>query len=138
MVWGVSFPFKRYSTDKILKVVGLGTLHAWQSFGDNVSPDLQAVAKGLGGGSVSSRLIADTRPLIRHAHSYGSIGALLMSKKIADGIRDASGFWKHGHTYQVRPFVCYFVCEAGFIICVCYIGAPSSLCSFACSTEGGH
>lgn len=45
------------------------------------------------------------------AFSYGSIGALLMSKKIADGIRDASGFWKHGHTYQVCPSVCYSMCE---------------------------
>ncbi len=24
-----------------------------------------------------------------------------MSKKVADGIRDSAGFWKHGHTYQV-------------------------------------
>jgi acetylornithine/succinyldiaminopimelate/putrescine aminotransferase len=31
---------------------GLGTLHAWQTFADGVSPDLQAVAKGLGGGYV--------------------------------------------------------------------------------------
>lgn len=31
---------------------GMGTLHAWESFGDNAPPDIQAVAKGLGGGSV--------------------------------------------------------------------------------------
>lgn len=31
----------------------MGTLHAWESYGDGVSPDLQAVAKGLGGGYVS-------------------------------------------------------------------------------------
>jgi hypothetical protein len=30
----------------------MGTLHAWESFGDNTPPDIQAVAKGLGGGSV--------------------------------------------------------------------------------------
>ena len=29
-----------------------------------------------------------------------------MSKRIADGIRDASGFWKHGHTYQAHPVSC--------------------------------
>jgi E3 ubiquitin-protein ligase TRIP12 len=29
---------------------GMGTTHAWQSFGDGVAPDIQAVAKGLGGG----------------------------------------------------------------------------------------
>lgn len=33
----------------------MGTLHAWQSYGDNVSPDIQAVAKGLGGGYVPDR-----------------------------------------------------------------------------------
>lgn len=42
------------------------------------------------------------RSLIGHTHSYASIGAILISKKVADGIRDTSGFWKHGHTYQVR------------------------------------
>lgn len=30
----------------------MGTLHAWESYGDNVSPDIQAIAKGLGGGCV--------------------------------------------------------------------------------------
>ncbi|OBZ73839.1 hypothetical protein A0H81_06383 [Grifola frondosa] len=50
-------------------------------------PDIQAVAKGLGGG-------------------YASIGAILMSKKVADGVRDSAGFWKHGHTYQAHPLAC--------------------------------
>ncbi|KAF9454224.1 PLP-dependent transferase [Macrolepiota fuliginosa MF-IS2] len=65
----------------------MGTLHAWQSFGDGVAPDIQAVAKGLGGG-------------------YASIGAVLMSKKVAEGIRGNSGLWKHGHTYQAHPLAC--------------------------------
>jgi hypothetical protein len=30
--------------------VGMGTTHAWESFGDNEPPDIQTVAKGLGGG----------------------------------------------------------------------------------------
>lgn len=30
----------------------MGTLHAWESFGDGEPPDIQAVAKGLGGGRV--------------------------------------------------------------------------------------
>lgn len=34
-------------------------------------------------------------------HRYATIGAILMSKKVVDGIRDKGGFWKHGHTYQV-------------------------------------
>jgi hypothetical protein len=33
---------------------------------------------------------------------YATIGAILMSKKVVDGVRDKGGFWKHGHTYQVR------------------------------------
>lgn len=74
--------------DEVMSGMGrMGTLHAWESFGDNVAPDIQAVAKGLGGG-------------------YASIGAILMSQKIADGIRDHSGLWKHGHTYQAHPLAC--------------------------------
>lgn len=74
--------------DEIMSGMGrMGTLHAWESFGDGVKPDIQAVAKGLGGG-------------------YATIGAVLMSKKVAEGIRDGSGFWKHGHTYQGQPLAC--------------------------------
>ncbi|KAF7297822.1 RING-type domain-containing protein [Mycena kentingensis (nom. inval.)] len=74
--------------DEVMSGMGrMGTLHAWESFGDGVAPDIQAVAKGLGGG-------------------YASIGAVLMSKRVADGLRDASGFWKHGHTYQGNPLSC--------------------------------
>jgi len=32
----------------------MGTTHAWESFGDNEPPDIQAVAKGLGGGYAAS------------------------------------------------------------------------------------
>ncbi|KAL9713467.1 hypothetical protein Ac2012v2_003077 [Leucoagaricus gongylophorus] len=74
--------------DEVMSGMGrMGTLHAWQSFGDNVAPDIQAVAKGLGGG-------------------YASIGAVLMSKRVAQGIRGNSGIWKHGHTYQAHPLAC--------------------------------
>ncbi len=34
--------------------LGMGTTHAWESFGDDEPPDIQAVAKGLGGGCVAS------------------------------------------------------------------------------------
>jgi len=72
--------------DEVMSGMGrMGTLHAWESFGDGVAPDIQAVAKGLGGG-------------------YASIGAVLMSQKVVDGIR--SGIWKHGHTYQAHPLAC--------------------------------
>ncbi|KAJ7030466.1 pyridoxal phosphate-dependent transferase [Mycena alexandri] len=74
--------------DEVMSGMGrMGTLHAWESFGDGVAPDIQAVAKGLGGG-------------------YASIGAVLMSKRIIDGLRGASGLWKHGHTYQGNPLSC--------------------------------
>jgi len=74
--------------DEVMSGMGrMGSLHAWETFGDGVAPDIQAIAKGLGGG-------------------YASIGAVLMSQKVADGIRDQNGFWKHGHTYQAHPISC--------------------------------
>ncbi|TFK26192.1 PLP-dependent transferase [Coprinopsis marcescibilis] len=74
--------------DEVMSGMGrMGTLHGWQSFGDGVAPDIQAVAKGLGGG-------------------YATIGAILISPKVTDGIQSTSGFWKHGHTYQAHPLAC--------------------------------
>lgn len=29
-----------------------------------------------------------------------------MSERVATGIRDNSGFWNHGHTYQAHPIAC--------------------------------
>jgi adenosylmethionine-8-amino-7-oxononanoate aminotransferase len=63
------------------------TLHAWQgpnSYTDEVSPDIQAIAKGLGSG-------------------YGSIGAILLNSKIAEGFRQGGNYFQHGHTYQAHP-----------------------------------
>ena len=34
-----------------------------------------------------------------------SIGAVLLSKSIADAINDTAG-WKNGHTYQAHPLAC--------------------------------
>ncbi|KAL0953367.1 hypothetical protein HGRIS_004604 [Hohenbuehelia grisea] len=74
--------------DEVMSGMGrMGTRHAWESFGDGCSPDIQAVAKGLGGG-------------------YASIGAVLMSPRIRDGLYSQSGLWKHGHTYQAHPLSC--------------------------------
>ncbi|KAJ3505938.1 hypothetical protein NMY22_g17408 [Coprinellus aureogranulatus] len=74
--------------DEVMSGMGrMGSLHGWQSLGDGCAPDLQAVAKGLGGG-------------------YASIGAVLMSPKVVEGIRGKSGLWKHGHTYQAHPLAC--------------------------------
>ena len=39
------------SSPKLTNIrTGMGTMHAWQSFGDGEAPDIQGVAKGLGGG----------------------------------------------------------------------------------------
>ena len=62
-----------------------GTTHAWQQEG--VSPDIQAIAKGLGGG-------------------YQPIGAMLASGRIIDTIRAGSGAFQHGHTYLAHPLAC--------------------------------
>jgi len=62
-----------------------GTLHAWEQEG--IAPDIQAVAKGLGGG-------------------YQPIGAMLASGQIIDTIRQGSGAFQHGHTYLAHPMAC--------------------------------
>ncbi|HXW23121.1 MAG TPA: aspartate aminotransferase family protein [Xanthobacteraceae bacterium] len=62
-----------------------GTRHAWEQEG--VAPDIQTVAKGLGGG-------------------YAPIGATLASGKIAEAMRNGSGTLLHGHTYMGHPLGC--------------------------------
>ena len=62
-----------------------GTLHAWEQEG--ISPDIQLIAKGLGGG-------------------YQPIGAMLATSRMADTIRQGSGAFQHGHTYLAHPLAC--------------------------------
>jgi adenosylmethionine-8-amino-7-oxononanoate aminotransferase len=62
-----------------------GTLHACEQEG--VAPDLMAIAKGLGGG-------------------YAPIGAMLISGRIADVIRQGSGAFPHSQTYNGHPLAC--------------------------------
>jgi len=62
-----------------------GTLHACEQ--DGISPDIMAIAKGLGGG-------------------YMPIGAMLMSDKIFNTIADGSGAFQHSHTYTGHPLAC--------------------------------
>ncbi len=59
-----------------------GTLFASEQ--EEISPDICAVAKGLGAG-------------------YQPIGAMLCTGEIFDTIRDGSGFFQHGHTYNGHP-----------------------------------
>ena len=62
-----------------------GTLWAFEQEG--IVPDLVAIAKGLGAG-------------------YQPIGALMVSKGIADTIQGGSGFFQHGHTYIGHAAAC--------------------------------
>jgi adenosylmethionine-8-amino-7-oxononanoate aminotransferase len=72
-----------------------GTLHAWEQEG--VAPDIQVVAKGLGGG-------------------YQPIGAMLAGGHVMDAIRQGSGTFMHGHTYQAHPIACAAALEVQKII----------------------
>jgi adenosylmethionine-8-amino-7-oxononanoate aminotransferase len=62
-----------------------GTLHACEQEG--ISPDLMAIAKGLGGG-------------------YVPVGALLMQEDIFQAVADGSGAFQHTHTYMGHPLAC--------------------------------
>lgn len=72
-----------------------GTRHAWEQEG--IAPDIQAIAKGLGGG-------------------YQPIGAMLASARIVDIIRDGSGAFQHGHTYLAHPLACAAALEVQQVI----------------------
>ncbi|WP_419900349.1 aspartate aminotransferase family protein [Roseomonas sp. USHLN139] len=69
--------------DEVMSGMGRsGTRHAWEQEG--VAPDLQAIAKGLGGG-------------------YQAIGAVLVAGRVADAVEQGSGAFQHGHTYLAHP-----------------------------------
>ncbi|HEY2618406.1 MAG TPA: aspartate aminotransferase family protein [Acetobacteraceae bacterium] len=72
-----------------------GTMHAWEQEG--IAPDLQVVAKGLGGG-------------------YQPIGGVLIGGKVVDAINTGSGGFMHGHTYQAHPVACAAALEVQRII----------------------
>ncbi len=72
-----------------------GTTHAWQQEG--VTPDIQVIAKGLGGG-------------------YQPIGGILIAGRLVEAIRAGSGAFMHGHTYQAHPVACAGALEVQRII----------------------
>jgi adenosylmethionine-8-amino-7-oxononanoate aminotransferase len=72
--------------DEVMSGMGrTGTTHAWEQEG--IAPDIQAIAKGLGGG-------------------YQPIGGLLVAGRVIEALRAGSGTHKHGHTYQAHPVAC--------------------------------
>ena len=86
-----------------------GTTHAWQQEG--VTPDIQVIAKGLGGG-------------------YQPIGGILIGGRIVDAVRTGSGAFMHGHTYQAHPVACAgalevqrVIAEEGLVANVAAMGA---------------
>jgi adenosylmethionine-8-amino-7-oxononanoate aminotransferase len=86
-----------------------GTTHAWEQEG--TAPDIQVIAKGLGGG-------------------YQPIGGILIAGKIAEAIRAGSGGFIHGHTYQAHPVACAgaleiqrIIKEQNLLANVCEMGA---------------
>jgi adenosylmethionine-8-amino-7-oxononanoate aminotransferase len=62
-----------------------GTLYACEQEG--ISPDLIAIAKGLGGG-------------------FAPIGAVLVQNKVFQSFERGSGLFQHGHTYIGHPLSC--------------------------------
>ena len=52
-----------------------------------VTPDIQVIAKGLGGG-------------------YQPIGGILVHGRVIEALSKGSGTFKHGHTYQAHPVAC--------------------------------
>ena len=82
--------------DEIMAGMGrCGTTHTWDQEG--VTPDLQAVAKGLGAG-------------------YLPLGAMLVSRRVMRGLDEGSGVFAHGHTFQAHPVACAAALEVQRII----------------------
>ncbi|KAI5252570.1 aminotransferase, class III [Aureobasidium subglaciale] len=64
-----------------------GTMHAWQSPLIGVTPDIQTIGKGLGGG-------------------YAPVAGVLISRKVTDTLFGGTGAFAHGQTYQGHPVSC--------------------------------
>ena len=72
-----------------------GSMHAWEQEG--VAPDIQVIAKGLGGG-------------------YQPIGGVLIADRIVQALAQGSGGFLHGQTYQAHPVACAAALEVQRII----------------------
>lgn len=82
--------------DEVMSGMGrTGTLHAWEQ--EDVVPDLQTVAKGLGAG-------------------YAPIGALLVNKRVIEALEKGTGGFVHSQTYQGHPIACAAALEVQNIV----------------------
>ncbi len=80
----------RYGILLILDEVMCGTGRSGTYFAfeqEDVVPDIMTIGKGLGGG-------------------YAPIAGVLVSEKVVSGLRDGTGMFNHGHTYQCHPLSC--------------------------------
>ncbi|WYZ35349.1 hypothetical protein EsH8_I_001625 [Colletotrichum jinshuiense] len=82
--------------DEVMSGMGRsGALHAWQD--EDVIPDIQTIAKGLGGG-------------------YAPMAGMLINHRVADILKGGTGSFSHGHTYQGHPVGCAAALEVQRII----------------------
>jgi adenosylmethionine-8-amino-7-oxononanoate aminotransferase len=72
-----------------------GTLHAWEQ--EDVVPDIEAVGKVLGSG-------------------YAPISAMLVGHRVMSALKQGSGYFAHGQTYQSLPLNCAAALEVQRII----------------------
>lgn len=72
--------------DEVMCGVGrTGSYFAFEQ--ESVVPDIMTIGKGLGGG-------------------YAPIAGVLASQRVVEVLRDGSGIFNHGHTYQAHPLSC--------------------------------
>ena len=72
--------------DEVMCGIGRsGSFFAFEQ--EDVVPDIMTMGKGLGGG-------------------YAPIAGVLISRKVVEALRDGTGMFNHGHTYQAHPLAC--------------------------------
>ncbi|KAB8437336.1 hypothetical protein FH972_025016 [Carpinus fangiana] len=82
--------------DEVMSGMGrCGTLHEWEQ--EEVVPDIQTMAKGLGGG-------------------FAPVAAVMLNHRIVDQFIKGSGIPSHGMTYQAHPVACAAALEVQRIV----------------------